>query len=197
MEDTACGRAWALPFLYWPNLGMKPPVRSMFIFHLEKWTVLWLHDQSLLCWLWASPGRLGGLVCIGEGRIENEGGKEIESGISSCKALLAMHWVSALSLSWWGFLWWTDGFPGQRAQVMQWLSCLRNRDGAISISMCLCCGLQPFIHTAPICLVPGERLCATGNLMALILEKFLADLMLWETKFKTPGWPNRCLIFQN
>lgn len=41
-----------------------------------------------------------------------------------------------------------------------------------------------YLYPAPICLAAQEWLCATGTWMILILERFQADLMLPETKFK-------------
>lgn len=39
-------------------------------------------------------------------------------------------------------------------------------------------------HTVPVCLAAQESLCRIGTLIVLILERFQADLMLQETKFK-------------
>lgn len=42
-------------------------------------------------------------------------------------------------------------------------------------------------HIAPICLAAPEWLFVSGAVMVLILERFQADLPLWEAKFKAEG----------
>lgn len=44
-----------------------------------------------------------------------------------------------------------------------------------------------YLHTAPICLAAQEWLFVTGAVMVLTLERFQADLLLWEATFKAEG----------
>lgn len=49
----------------------------------------------------------------------------------------------------------------------------------------LFCNLH--LHRAPICLATQECFFVTGVVMVLILERFQADLLLWEARVKAEG----------